>query len=320
MILPRRRFITTLGAGLAALPASRLFAEPARTIPQRASARVIVDNDFSGDPDGLVALAHQLLSPKTSVKLVTASALNTQFVEASLAGRSAQAAAEIARELIRHAGIADAPPVLAGSETFDLGPSPAARAIVAEALRDDSLPLYVTCGGPLTNIAAALRLAPEIATRMTLVWIGGGNYPDGGWEYNLATDAPAAREVIEQSRVPLWQVPQGAYRQMQYSVAEMTADMSPISPFAKWLYDGFTHPPDFVDLSGAWPLGDSPLVLLTAISAESSRYVDLPARRLIEDGRYGDEIPGRTVRVYEQLDARLTFADFLAKLRLQALR
>lgn len=320
MSLRRRQLLAALGAGLAALPASQLFAGPFRTIPQRPSARVIVDNDFSGDPDGLVALAHQLLSPKTSVKLVTASALNTKFVEAALAGRSARAAAEIAQDLIRRAGIANAPPVLAGTETFDLGPSAAAKAIVAEARRDDPLPLYVTCGGPLTNIAAALRLAPDIAGRMTLVWIGGGNYPDGGWEYNLATDAPAAREVIEQSRVPLWQVPQGAYRQMQYSVAEMTAELRPISPFAQWLYDSFTRPPEFVDLSGAWPLGDSPLVLLTAISAESSRFIDRPARRLLDDGRYGEEIPGRTVRVYEQLDARLTFADFIAKLRLQSER
>ena len=29
--------------------------------------RVIVDNDFSGDPDGLVGLAHHLLSPTNRV-------------------------------------------------------------------------------------------------------------------------------------------------------------------------------------------------------------------------------------------------------------
>lgn len=317
MILRRRQLLSTLGVGLAALPASRLFAGPFRMVPQRPSARVIVDNDFSGDPDGLVALAHQLLSPKTRIPLVTASALNTRFVEPALVGRSASTAADIAQDLIRRAGIGSAPPVIAGSETFDLGPSAAAQAIVAEALRDDPLPLYLTCGGPLTNVAAALRLAPEIASRMTVIWIGGGNYPEGGWEYNLATDAPAARAVIEDSRVPLWQVPQGAYRQMQYSVAELAAEMRPISPFAAWLYDSFTHPPDFVDLGGTWPLGDSPLVLLTALTGESSHYTERPARRLLDDdGRYGEEIAGRIVRVYDQLDARLTFADFIAKLRL----
>lgn len=35
--------------------------------------RVIVDNDYQGDPDGLVALAHHLLSPANRVTAVTSS-------------------------------------------------------------------------------------------------------------------------------------------------------------------------------------------------------------------------------------------------------
>lgn len=168
---------------------------------------MIVDNDFAGDPDGLAALAHQLLSPKSRVTLVTASGLNPKFVEAALAGRSAEAGRTVALELIRRLDSENVPPVSAGSEAMSLESSPAARAIVAEAMRDDPLPLYLTCGGPLTNVATALRLEPAIAARMTVVWIGGGGYPAGGWEYNLATDEAAAREVIEQSHVPLWQIP-----------------------------------------------------------------------------------------------------------------
>jgi purine nucleosidase len=38
--------------------------------------RVIVDNDYQGDPDGLVALAHHLLSPANRVTAVTSSFLN----------------------------------------------------------------------------------------------------------------------------------------------------------------------------------------------------------------------------------------------------
>ena len=33
--------------------------------------RVIIDNDFSGDPDGLVQLAHHLLSPSVDIRAVT---------------------------------------------------------------------------------------------------------------------------------------------------------------------------------------------------------------------------------------------------------
>jgi hypothetical protein len=299
-------------------PAMALAAER-RGIPQRPSARVVVDNDFGGDPDGLVALAHQLLSPKTRVPLITVSALNPKFADDASKGQSVRLGGELAQELLRHIGLESPPRIAAGPEDFSLAPSGAARAIVAEALRDDPLPLIVTCGGPLTNVAAALQMEPAIAKRMTLIWIGGGAWPAGGWEYNLMTDIEAARLVIERSRVPLWMVPQPAYRQMQYSIAELDADLRPISPLTEWLYERFTTPPEWADIGGAWPLGDSPLVLLSAISAESSRYRDLSARRILRDGRYGAAIPGRSIRMYEQLDARLTFGDFLALLKRQAM-
>ena len=41
--------------------------------------RVIVDNDYQGDPDGLVALAHHLLSPANRVTAVTSCFLNHPF-------------------------------------------------------------------------------------------------------------------------------------------------------------------------------------------------------------------------------------------------
>lgn len=313
----RRAFCMGMSAALGALTLVPALAAEGRKIPQRPSARVIVDNDFGGDPDGLAALAHQLLSPKTRVTLITVSALDPKF-PSEVKRHSVRAGCDLARELLRRIGPDSPPPVAAGVENFSLAPSEAARAIVAEAMRDDPLPLIVTCGGPLTNIAAALQLEPAIAKRMTLIWIGGGAFPAGGWEYNLMTDIEAARLVIERSRVPLWMVPQPTYRQMQYSVAELDADLRPISPLTQWLYDRFTTPPDWIDVGGAWPLGDSPLVLLSAISAESSRYREVSARRILNDGRYGEEVAGRTVRVYEQLDVRLVFGDFLALLKLQA--
>ncbi|WP_267388408.1 hypothetical protein [Sphingomonas sp. GC_Shp_3] len=118
--------------------------------------------------------------------------------------------------------------------------------------------------------------------------------------------------------MPRWQVPQPAYRQMQVSIAALSADLRPISPFARWLYEQFTTPPSFVTLGDTWPLGNSPLVLLSAISTESSHYADLPARRIGDDGHYGEVVPGRMVRVFDQLDTRLTFNDFYARLRLNA--
>jgi len=54
-------------------------------------------------------------------------------------------------------------------------------AIIDEAMRTDSqLPLFVTVGGGLTEVASAVMLEPSIADRFTLVWIGGGRpHPEG---------------------------------------------------------------------------------------------------------------------------------------------
>ena len=172
----------------------------------RALCRVVVDNDFSGDPDGLLALAHHLLAPSNQVVLVTSSFLNQ-----SLPGPHPTAAdgATLAAELVEVVG-GPTPSVVAGSErAFDPdagAPSAAADAIVAEARRDDPLPLYVVCGGPLTNVAEALRAAPDIAERFTLVWIG-GSIRDGVFEYNRDTDPAAAAFVLGHARAGRAPVP-----------------------------------------------------------------------------------------------------------------
>ncbi len=183
------------------LPARRYCLANQR-IPQRPSARVIVDNDFAGDPDGLVGLAHQLLSPKTVVPLITVSGLDRNL--GGETGSTVGPGAEVAAETVQRLALDHSPPIASGHELGVRGqePSEAARAIVAEAMREDALPLFFSCGGPLTNLAEALLLEPAIAARMTLIWIGGGGYPDGGWEYNLSADADAARQVIEGSAMP----------------------------------------------------------------------------------------------------------------------
>lgn len=317
--LSRRNMLNAIAAG-AALPFVRPGYAADRVIPEKVRARVIVDNDFAGDPDGLVALAHQLLSPRTRVTHITTSFLSPEFtVPGVLSGKTAAQGKDIAAELVRRLKPLSTPAIVAGPEaamSSGRAPGDAARAIVAEAMREDPLPLWFTCGGPLTNIAEALILEPRIASRMQVAWIGGGGYPDGGWEYNLAMDAEAAQTVIERSNVPLWQVPQPTYRQMQISVAELAADMRPISPFSRWLYDRFTSPPDFVDLGGGWPMGDSPLVLLSALNTQSCVMRELPARRITDKLGYGEEIPGRRITVMEEVDARFIHADFLARLKL----
>ena len=78
-------------------------------------------------------------------------------------------------------------------------------------------PLFIAFLGPLTDMASALLLAPDIArTDTTVIWIGGPPYGDreysGTWpEFNLRNDIHAAN-VVFGSGIAVWQVPSNIYR------------------------------------------------------------------------------------------------------------
>jgi purine nucleosidase len=273
-------------------------------LPVSPRCRVIVDNDYQGDPDGLVALAHHLLSPSNRVAVVTSSFLNPRWPVAS---PLAEDGASLARELLEVAGGASCTPVHAGSEVpfGDRSRSAASAAIVDEARQDDDLPLYLACGGPLTNVASALRDAPDIASRFTLIWIG-GSLDGSAFEYNRDTDPAAAAFVFGQPELEIHQFPLETYRRCAYSAAELEHDLSRCGRLAHWLWSHFTDPPDWVRIGGVWPLGDSPAVLVTALSTESSTATLVPP----EASRHAP------CQVYTDLDFRLIVGDMLARFRL----
>ncbi len=86
--------------------------------------------------------------------------------------------------------------------------SPAARHLAALAMEySEENPLYVVAIGAITNIASALIINPEIASRIVIVWLGGHSFewPDTK-EFNMFQDVAAAR-VIFGCGAPVVQLP-----------------------------------------------------------------------------------------------------------------
>jgi inosine-uridine nucleoside N-ribohydrolase len=304
--------------------------------------RVLSDNDYSGDPDGLVQLAHHALSPSVDLRGVIGSHLapGDPF---DPSGRTAENAAAAASRVLALAGRDDVP-VHVGAETAIADArtphrSAGAEAIVAEAMRDDvTTPLYLVLGAGLTELASAYLLEPRIADRLTAVWIGGPEHeglavpPPGsqGPEYNLRIDITAAQVVFD-APIPLWQVPRDAYRQVLASTGELDLHVRTAGPLGEHLADALARVAAMagahgVDLGETYILGDSPLVLLTSLQSafepdpSSSRYVERPAPRIDDEGRYVDRPDGRPIRVYTHLDNRLLLGDLYARLALHARR
>jgi hypothetical protein len=77
-----------------------------------------------------------------------------------------------------------------------------------------------------------------------------------------------------------------------------------------------------LNLGETYVLGDSPLVLLTALwsgfepAPSSSPWTTRRCPRLLDSGLYGDRPDGRLIRVFTGVDTRLMFEDFYAKLAL----
>lgn len=306
-------------------------------------ARVICDNDYCGDPDGLVQLAHHLLSPSVELRGVIGSQL-PDYDSTCEAGRQVDGSLEQAARVLALTGRDDVP-LFAGSEVgLPSSTAPAAcagaEAIVAEAMRDDTdLPLFVACGGSLTAIASAWLLEPRISERVTLVWIGGNEHegvtaipaPYSGVEYNASTDLTAVQAVFGDSDLDIWQVPRDAYRQVLASHSELLVRMRPQGELGRHLFDEVVHFHDRYAQLGfpmgeTYILGDSPLVLLTALggsfdpSPSSSVSVLCPRQHVDDAGNYADLASGPPVRVFTRLDVRVLLEDLYAKLTLLAER
>jgi purine nucleosidase len=304
--------------------------------------RVLIDNDYSGDPDGLVQLAHHLLSPSVEIPAIIGSHLRPgdPFDPSEITATNACARAAEVVEALGQTGrrtIVEGSNVGLASRTEPIR-SAGALAIVAEAMRDDTtLPLYFAAGAGLTELASAWLIEPRIADRLTLVWIGGLEDPAvavappgaSAVEYNLNIDPIAASVIFNDSDIPIWQVSRAAYRQTLLSTAEIESQVRPQSAVGELLATSIARIGEMGEQYGfslgeTYIMGDSPLILLTALQSafeadpSSSEWIERPAPTVNPDGSQSFGGTGRPIRVYTRLDTRLMFGDFFAKLAAHA--
>lgn len=316
------------------------------TVPQFKKKRVIVHSDVKNEADDHFAIMHHLLTPSHDVVGIIAAhfegkvRIMQSFLQQSGAapgtlretlierGTSMQMSLDEGRKLLALAGIDDVP-LLAGSayelsDTENLPESEGADFIIREALREDDAPLYIAMLGSLTDLAIALLKKPEIATRLTAIWIGGGEYPNGGDEFNLAQDIQAAN-VVFGSAMPLWQVPKSTYKLMEVSFAELVKNVRPCGEVGAYLCQQMFDENDRMGRIArgmsfphgeSWCLGDNPTVSVLLQSEQRECWHMEKAPIIRGDMSYQPNPEGKPVRVYDTVDARLTLHDLFAKLQL----
>lgn len=292
-------------------------------VPMEKQVRVITDTDAKNEADDQFAIAQALLSPKFD---------NVGFIGAHFGEAHTHTSMEESyRELecifdkmhLDKTGMIyhGAPRAIPDANTP--ADSEGARLIIREAMRDDPRPLYVTFLGPLTDLASAYLLEPRIAGRLKAIWIGGGQYPTGGPEFNLGNDVEAAR-VIFNSNIELWQVPKNVYEMMPVSLAELEYRVRPCGEIGKYLFDQLVeHSQTDIPRKSAfrtgesWVLGDSPAVGLILYEHRFDfEYISAP--QITTDMHYVFPNRNRPIRVYKHVDSRLILEDLYCKLALFA--
>jgi len=298
----------------------RAFSKYKFDVPDSKKIRLIINTDAKNEADDQYAIVYALLTPKFCIKGIIAAHFGTR--------RTQQSMQESYEEILKVLSLMDLQNVIdvyrgatkALEDEFTPEMSEGAEMIVREAMTDDPRSLYAIFLGPLTDMAAAYLENPQIAGRVNVIWIGGGEWPVGGPEFNLSNDIHAAN-VICQSELQLWQVPRNVYSTMRVSLAELQDKVEPCGEIGKYLFKQLVDFNNFCADNPNWPpgeswtLGDSPIVGLLLDSHEYC-YEWVPAPRVTKDMHYVHGQHNRPIRVYNRLDVRFILEDFFSKMRL----
>ena len=285
-------------------------------IPEEKKVRVILNTDAKNEVDDQFAIVQAVLSESFDVRALIAAHFGNEKSKQSM-----QDSYDEIKKVLSLMNKNDINVLHGAKNALETEHIPVesegARFIIEEAMKEDERPLYIAFLGPLTDMASALLIQPEIAKKnITVIWIGGRDWPTGGWEYNLKNDIVAAN-VVFKSNVELWQVPRNVYRMLPVSYAELWTRVRPYGEIGKYLAEnvvafnneGESRPREFRIL------GDSPSVGLILYS-DCGEWEWKPAPEFDKNMNYIHNGKNRPIKVYKNIDARFILEDLYSKLEL----
>lgn len=292
-------------------------------VPEAAKIRVIVDTDAKNEADDQFAIIHHLLSPSFDIRGIIAAHFEQKN---RYAGDSMERSFQEIEKLLALAEIDDVPALRGcamplknpqdtpGSEGVDF--------LIREARRADSRPLFIAVQGAMTNVAAALLKAPDIADKITVLWNGGGPYPAGWPEFNVMQDPDAVR-VLLGSKAAVWQIPQNVYASLEVTLSEIAWKIAPCGRLGGYLLEQLAQNnleefnPHFLLRTGEnWTLGDNTTISVLLENRFRNHWYEAPAPILKDDLTYQPNPGGRPIRIYTDLDVRMTLEDLFSKMNL----
>ncbi len=303
------------------------------SVPEGKKKRVIIHSDIAAEADDQFAIVHHLLTPSEHVVGIIAANFEWRFrTIPALKSQRLQSMEKSYEEGKRLLALMDIDDVSLYKGAADyiadktaLPVSEGSEFIIKEAMRDCGEPLYIALQGTLTDLAVAYLCRPEIAERITAaIWIGGGAYPAGGQESNLQQDIYAA-QVLFDSPMQIWQVPQNVYAGMNISFAELVQKVKPYGKIGAHLCEtmfavndwyGKYAPQISFPHGEMWSIGDQPTVAALLENEAGKNWHRQKAPRIEDDMSYSENPEGKEIWVFDGIDRRFLMEDFFAKMEL----
>ena len=291
----------------------------ARLEPPKGPVRAVLDTDTYNEIDDQFALVQALLSPDR-IRLEATYAAPFHNSRSTSPGEGMELShAEILRLLERLDHPAEGY-VFRGATDYvgaSGGPvdSEAVQDLIARARASDpDDPLYVIAIAAITNVASALMIAPDIAERIVVVWLGGhAPYWPHTREFNLRQDIPGAQHLFD-CGVPLVLVPcLGVSSHLTSTVPEMEAHVEPHGRIGAFLAERFkSYSTEHMGFAKEiWDM--APVAWLISDDWVPSQII--PAPILTTEGTWSFDAARPPIRCAYQLHRNPILRDFFVKLR-----
>ena len=268
------------------------------TTSEASKPRLIIDADTGNEIDDLFAIVRMLNQDRFEVVGLTSAQWRHYLGPVNSVAVSQQDNEDLlellGRENLPHPIGSEQPfgKPWGGTQPQD---SPAARFIIEQAKATPAgRKLIVVCTGASTNLASAIKLAPEIAPRIKAYIIGFHCDPESGvWnksEFNVRRDLDAADFLLNQADLELCVMPANVSKAVVFARDETFARQEQMGPLgahltAKWLRKFPEHE--------TWIMWDLALVeALLSPDLATTRRVSTPP-----------ENTQREVLVYDSIDA-----------------
>ena len=289
--------------------------------PPTGPVAMVLDTDTYNEIDDQFALVYALLSPNLQVEAIYAAPFHNERSSGPADGME-KSYEEILRILER---LSLSPEGLAWRGSTRYLPSrnepvvsPAAEDLIAKARKPRQGPLYVLAIGAITNVASALLLAPDIASKIVVVWLGGHpHYWPNTDEFNLRQDVAAA-QVMFDCGVPLVHIPcYNVAEHLRTTLVEIGAFVRGKGAIGDYLYDTFEacHDDHFAYSRVIWDISTVAYVNCPAWVTT----ILCPSPVLRDDVTWGPEEEGRhLIRVAQRVNRDAIFRDLFRKLAAHA--